>query len=49
MEFTDPLHISKGDEPDYMRLTFPNPELFVSAVTGKELEDGTLLEKAIPR
>ena len=47
--FKNPLMISIGSEPDYMRLRLLNPDIFSSQITGKTLEKGLEFERNIPR
>ena len=49
LQFENPLHISMGDEPDILKVTFLQPDLFVSRETGKTLDEDTFLEKPIPK
>ena len=51
VQFEHPLSVSVGDEPDIMRVYFPDPDLFVGANSGLTLEGGeeSELQMDLPR
>ena len=48
-KYENPLSISIGDRPDILKITFVEPEVFVSKETLKTLENNTQLQKEIPK
>ena len=51
LNFTNPLVLSIGEEPDTVFVKIKNPALFISAETGKVLDIGgkVLMKQVLPR
>ena len=49
LDFSDPLSISSGREPDIFRAKIIQPNLFISKQSGKTVKKDTTIEVEIPR